>query len=200
MKLLTKAELPKAIESIANRGNKLDADIHIAACSSLSIFAEHGDTGFVNRLYNALPKGTRKQAMTSWLISYGQLSANTESTKGEQPFVKDANKAATRLDEAIADPWFDHKPDPKPDEVFDLMAAVSAIIKKAKGKQLAHAELLAPLQAIVAMENVLSPTANEDSNKSSSEEQTDETIDPRNVGIDVARSTIDGIPAATALQ
>lgn len=195
MKLLNKDEIVKAIESIKTRGAKLDSDIHVAACSALAIKTQHGDTMFLNRLYLALPKGTRKQAMTSWVLKYAGVLANTGPNKAEQPFVHSKELAAD-LEGAKADPWYDHKPDPKPDEVFNVLDAVAAILKKAKGKELAHAELLAPLAALVESGALSSSTANGESNTDSlpeGESEDESSTDPRNVGIDVARGTVNGV-------
>lgn len=146
-----KAALGKLIDSIKKAGAKLDADIQSAGLGSLHQLSAHGDIGYCNRLYNALSKGARKAAMTSWLLAYGSLTANTDSaTKVEKPFVYTKDKA-TNVDGATADPWYDHKADPAPAEVFDMQKAIEGIIKKAKGKTLAHGELLTGLQALVAM-------------------------------------------------
>lgn len=151
MKLVTeKAELTKLIDGIATRGKRLDADIQLAGVSCLSHLKAHGDIGFVNRLYLALAKGARKSALTSWLLAYGALVANTGEDKLTKPFVYTKDKV-TDVEAAFEDPWFDHKPDAAPDEVFDLAKAVEAIIKKAAGKQLVHGELLTGLQGLVSM-------------------------------------------------
>lgn len=151
MDLITvKADLIKAIDSIAKRSKTLDRDIHVAACSSLSHLSQHGDIGMVNRLYNALGKGTRKSAMSSWLLAYGSLIANDDkATKGLAPF-KFTKEKTTALEAGIKDPWFDHAPDKAPDEIFDLAKAIEGIIKKAQGKELVHGEVLAKLESIVA--------------------------------------------------
>lgn len=142
--------LGKLIDAIKKAGTKLDNDIHVAAVSALARLADHGDIGYCNRLYLALPKGVRKAAMTSWLLAYGSLKANTDTaTKAETPFVFTKDKACNVAD-GMADPWYDHKPDQKPDEVFDLQAALQAVLKKAQGKTLVHGELVAGIQGLLA--------------------------------------------------
>src|ERR1051326_6760687 len=154
MNIITdKAELAKLIASIATRGKKLDLDIQQAGVSALSHLSKHGDIGFCNKLYLAMPKGARHNALTSWLLTYGSIEANTDTaTKAAAPF-KYAKEKATDIEGAKADMWFDHKPSPQPDEVFDLAKAVQQVIKKAQGKQLIHGELLTGLQGLVAMVN-----------------------------------------------
>ena len=213
MKLLTKAELPKAIESITKRGKVLDTDIHIAACSAVAIKAEAGDTMFINRLYTALPKGTRAAALTAWLLKFGGVIANDGTSgkpKAEQPFLHTKDKPCA-VEAGMAEPWYDFKPDPKPDEVFDIMAAVQAIIKKAKGKEVVHGELLATLASIVETGALSSSTASGEASSSLSDESGDSepedsspesslpthSIDGMPL-VDLAKGLIGGVPAAMA--
>jgi hypothetical protein len=213
MKLLTKAELPKAIESITKRGKVLDTDIHIAACSAVAIKAEAGDTMFINRLYTALPKGTRAAALTAWLLKFGGVIANDGSSgkpKAEQPFLHTKDKACD-VTAGMAEPWYDFKPDPKPDEVYDIMAAVMQIIKKAKGKEVVHGELLSTLASIVETGALSSNTGSGEANPSLSEKSDDsdpEDSSPESESllpthgtdgralVDLAKGLIGGEPAA----
>lgn len=123
--------LNKEIAAIKVAGAKLDARIQAAAVGVLEHFAEHKDNGLVNRLYHAMPAGGRKSALTSWLLTHCAVSANTDkATKQEQPFVYDRTKK-TNPEAGEADPWYSHKPDNAPDEVFDLQKAVRALLAKA---------------------------------------------------------------------
>lgn len=149
LSFLSKEDLDKAIKRIGSAAAKLDKDIQDAAMSCLKHLHDHGDIGFVNRLYLALGKGHRKQALSSWFLTYGKLAANDGEGKDTKPFVYAKERQAGDLNAAAIDPWFDHKPDPKPDQVFDVLAEVQKLIKRAKGKDLAHAELLTGLQALV---------------------------------------------------
>jgi hypothetical protein len=143
------AKIDALIKAIAKAGAKLDRDIQEAGLSALQALHDHGNIGYVNQLYNALPKGARKAALSSWYMSYGQIVANTEGDKKDKPFKYTKDKAATNVEGAMADPWYNHKPDQNPDEVFDLRKAVEGIIKKAQGKNLVHAEMLTGLQAMI---------------------------------------------------
>lgn len=201
MKLLNKADIQKAIDSIAKRGKVLDNDIHIAACSAIALRNESGDTAWINRLYLALSAGTRKQALTSWMLVYGGVIANDGSkgtSKTEQPFLHTKDKPV-RLDEGIADPWFDHKPDPAPDQVFDVMVLVQAVLKKAKsaqgkGTEMKHAELLGPLAAMVEAGALSSSMANGASSDSPSpDEESDDST-----SIHLPAHAIEGQPAAVS--
>ena len=123
--------LNKEIAAIKTAGAKLDTRIQAAAVGVLEHFAVHKDNGLVNRLYHAMPAGSRKSALTSWLLTHCAVAANTDkATKQEQPFVYDRTKK-TDPEAGEADPWYSHKPDKAPDEVFDLQKAVRALLAKA---------------------------------------------------------------------
>lgn len=136
------AEINKAIASIKTSGAKLDKMIQDTGVAVLEHFAEHKDTGVVNRLYLALPKGARRSAMTSWLLAYGALVVNPEKkAQAEQPFVYDRNKI-TNAQFASLDMWYDHKPEPIVAEALDLQKAVRAILAKAgKVARLEHGDV-----------------------------------------------------------
>ena len=122
--------LNKEIASIATAGAKLDARIQEAGVAVAIHFAQHKDTGLVNRLYLALPKGARKTAMASWLLAHFAVVANEGQNKKEVPFLFAKDKT-TKPEAAEADAWYDHKPDNTPDMVFDLQKAMKSLIAKA---------------------------------------------------------------------
>lgn len=152
MKFIDKAELVKSIDAWGKRGVAWAKDGQVIALSCLKQLADHGDVGFVNRLYLSMPKGTKSSAMASWLLTHGALVANTDrATKATKPFAYTKDKQ-TDLAAASADPWFDHKPEPAADAVFDLQKALVQVLKKANGKELVHAELLEGIRALVGDE------------------------------------------------
>lgn len=133
MKTLT--EINKAIEHIRAQGAAFDQLVQETAGDVLVHFAQHKDTGLVNRLYLALPKGSRKSAMASWMLAYCAVSVNPDKAKAkEQPFVYDKTKE-TKPEAGALDPWYNHKPEPEVPEVFDLQKAVAALLKKAAAAQ-----------------------------------------------------------------
>ena len=146
--------LKKEIDSLKKAGSSLDARIHRAGVAVLVHFAEHKDTGLINRLYDALPRGARKTAWVSWILTYAAVVANTDkATKEEKPFVYAKDKA-TNPEGGDADPWYNHKPEKAPDEVFDLQKAVKAILAKAgKAKSIknGNADALKALAAAVGI-------------------------------------------------
>lgn len=135
----TLADINKAIDSITKSGAKLDKLIQDTAVAVLVHFAEHKDTGLVNRLYLAMPKGSRSTALASWLLAYAAVTPNVaQATKKEQPFSFDKSKTTDPVGGA-ADMWYDHKPEKAVDEAFDLQKAIRGILAKAsKAKTVTH--------------------------------------------------------------
>lgn len=128
-------DINKSIASIATTGKKLDALIQSTAMDVLEHFQVHRDTGLVNRLFLALPKGTRGIALGQWLLRFVAVKVNTNAeTKKEQPFVFDAGKVAAMMAEdtltrASVVMWYDLKPEKALDEVFDVQTAFKAMLR-----------------------------------------------------------------------
>jgi hypothetical protein len=151
-------ELNKAIDAFAKTGVKWADQGHKLAVATLEhLVKSHGDIGAVNRLYKAMPAGSKSSALVSWFLTYGALVANEDKdTKADKPFVFAKDKT-TSVDKGRADPWYNHKPEPAPDQVFDVQKALAAILGKAsrmekKGGEVLHRELLAEIEAIASGE------------------------------------------------
>ena len=137
MKLITdNAALAKAIKSIAVRGQKLDHDIHVAGTSCLQHIANHSDTTLLNDLVNALPKGARKHAFVEWALAYGNVSLLDKALDGDkdkiergQVFKLDRTKSFD-LDGAVANAWYNFKPEADLLTAFDVHKAVAQLVKR----------------------------------------------------------------------
>ena len=135
-KFMTAAEINKAIASIASRGKKLDVDIQTAGLSILNHVQEHGDSTLADKLVLALPKGSRKLALTEWLLAFGKLRILSKTNPddaariaGGAIFAYDKTKH-TDLESADAKPWYDFKPEPDVLTAFDAQSAVRAVLAK----------------------------------------------------------------------
>lgn len=153
-------ELLKAIASWGTRGAKWAAEGHMLALSALTLLAAHGDVGPVNRLYLAMPKGTKSSAMAEWLLTFGRVVPTEDSDVAKtKPFTYSKDKV-TDLEAAAKKPWFEFKPEPAVLECFDVQAAVVAFIKAteakiAKAQTSTHTELLTGLQALVVVDSAM---------------------------------------------
>ena len=100
------ANIKAAIDSIERRGKKYDHDVQIAALSAMQHHAEHGDVTLVNRLVDAMPKGSRVNALREFIETFGAVRFDTESKK----FLHTKGKEF-RLDDAMKIMWNEFKPE-----------------------------------------------------------------------------------------
>ena len=124
--------LGKAIDSIARRGAKLDADIQDAALSCLYRVHEYGDVGYLCRLFQSMPRGSRRNALAEWAAKYGRVKLNLDQeTNKEKPFLywKEGN---TDYEGAMAEPWYECKPEKSIEEEFDFAAQLQRLLQKAQ--------------------------------------------------------------------
>lgn len=133
------AEINKAIDSIKNRGAKLDASIQLAGLSVLAHASEHGDTTCADRLVLAMPKGARKLALVEWMLAFGQVAkldpkADAEAIKAGRMFKLDRTRTLD-LKEAEAKQWHEFKPEAAVSTAFDAQAAVMALLARLKGAE-----------------------------------------------------------------
>ena len=137
LKLLTNvADLTAAINSIAKRGAILDRDIWAAGVSCLMHIEQHSDTTLLNDLVNALPKGTRKQAFVEWALAYGKVRLLDRANEADQDkilkgqvFRLDRTKDTDQVS-AMANAWYDFKPEPDLLTSFDVHKAVAQLVKR----------------------------------------------------------------------
>lgn len=133
-KLKVVAAINKDIDAVISMAKDVQRLIGEAGLQSLMHLKAHGDVGPVNRLLVGLPKGVRRTALASWLLTHGALAVNTDAvSKKTKVLTYDKNKS-TDPEAAMVDPWFDHLPEKAIDEVFDLQKAIHSLLAKAKGK------------------------------------------------------------------
>lgn len=123
----------KEIASIKAAGAKFDKRVQECAIACLEHMDKHGDHTLLVRLYQALPKGSRRGSMATWIMRYSRLTANDDkATKNEKPFIVDKAKA-NDLEGAASEMWYEAgKPEQNPDEILDVQKAVKALLAKVK--------------------------------------------------------------------
>lgn len=126
----TVEHINKSIKTISTTGAKLDKLIQDTLVDVAEHFAEHKDTGLVNRLYVALPRGVRATAAADWLLKFVAVKPNTDqANKKTSPFLYDKEKTTNALEGAKVF-WYDLKKDKAVDEAFDVMTAVRGMLRK----------------------------------------------------------------------
>lgn len=136
MTKMTLKELNKAIDDVNGRAAKLGDEYQTVGLACLQHLADHGDIGPCNRLYNGMPKSSRRLAMGQWMMAHGQLKVNADRpTQQNSPMVFDKTKEM-KLEAAAAIKWWEFAPERALDEVFDLQTAIKSILNRAKGKKI----------------------------------------------------------------
>lgn len=130
IKLMTQADLMKAIPLLAADAATVQARIHECACSALDHVRAHGDTtGFV-ALLNALPNGQRVKALAFWAKKFS--SNKLILTKGSDKtwtakLSKDRDDPDFQIDLACETSFADltEEKSPEPTTIKALLAKLS---------------------------------------------------------------------------
>lgn len=143
----------QAIEAIEVHGKQLDEAIQMTGLSILHHIEVCGDYTIFGRLFNALPRGARKNALVEWACTFGKVQVNTDkATAKTHPFL--FNKfGTTDLAGAAAKPWYTFKPEKPVVEEFNLYAALAHVRKQIeraenKGTPVLGHELLAEFKQL----------------------------------------------------
>lgn len=139
-----------AIKSIKTRGAKLDKDIQRAALSTMNHHSEHGDVTLINRLIDAMPSGSRVNALRAFIETFGAVSYDEENKR----FIHKRG-AKARVDEAAKVMWTDFKPETAYVPITDPHKLVKQLLKRMQDDQAkvgeaskVTPELLAGLKAL----------------------------------------------------
>lgn len=144
------SKLGTAITSIANRGKRLDDDVHKAGVSCLYHAREHGDITLFARLVEALPRGTRRLAFIQW----AQDHAPVEHDDGAFTLTKGRKADDFDLVGAAVTPFWDHTKEVAPKTVGreQLIRTLQQYAAGGSGKRkVDDAGVAAALQALKAL-------------------------------------------------
>lgn len=157
------AQINKAIDSIKNRGAKLDASIQIAALSVLAHASEHGDTTCADRLVHAMPAGARKLALVEFILAFGQMRKLDKTDEVEALAIKNGmlfkidRSRKLDMEGAASMEWYKFKPEAAMLEAFDAQKAVASLLGRlrsaaAKGLSIEHKDkAIAEAQQLLTM-------------------------------------------------
>lgn len=147
--ITTVAELNKAIDVWGRKGStwvKEGVKLSLAALAHLSA---HGDIGPINRLYCAMPKGTKSSSMAQWIMSFASVRVNEDTSDKAKPFVFAKDKKCD-LAGAVKTAWYEFKPEPTVQELYDVAAGLRKVLAQAqKAANVSHREALAEIEAIL---------------------------------------------------
>lgn len=151
------AELNKAIDSWGKRVSKWVKEGQLLGLSALQRLKDHGDIGPANRLYLAMPKGTKSGSMAAWLLEFTCLIANTGGDAKAKPFLYSKERAEklgtpANMDGAARKPWQDCGKQEESPAAIDVLDAIRALVKRLEGKTLTHADKLDALKSLLESE------------------------------------------------
>jgi hypothetical protein len=131
------------IKSLAGRGKKYDADLHLAAMSSLFHAYEHKSTAHTESLILACAKSTRVGALKTWLMDFGcYLVKEDKKTLGI-----DLAKHAKGFNQvtAGATPFYAYTKEVQPASPLIAMDMLKAMIKRLESAKDLDADSLSVL-------------------------------------------------------
>jgi hypothetical protein len=146
MKLLVGVKaIEAALVSISRKGQSLQKDIHVAACSVLAHVGEHREISLVTKLLASCPDMTRRNALRSWFESFGMVAFDGNDAKFD-------GTRKHRLGDAQAKPFWSFKPEAEY-VPLDVAAAIGSLVKKLekdeKETKVSHSAMIAQLQKLV---------------------------------------------------
>ena len=121
-------QLMQKIKLIQTNGAKLDALIQDAALGCIEHAAEHGDVRPANQLWEAMPNGSRRNALGMYLCQYGAIRINTGKDKDQSRF-KFKKDTVTDITAAASVMWYSFKPEKDLAEEFNLSSKLHGLLK-----------------------------------------------------------------------
>ena len=121
-------QLSSKIKLIKTNGAKLDALIQDVAIGCIEHAAEHGDVRPANQLWDAMPNGSRRNALGMYLCQYGAIRINTGKDKEAARF-KFKKDFETDVTAARAVMWYSFKPEKDLTEEFNLHGKLQSLLK-----------------------------------------------------------------------
>ena len=121
-------QLNSKIKLIRTNGAKLDALIQEVAVGCIEHAAAHGDVRPANQLWDAMPNGSRRNALGMYLCQYGAIRVNTGKDKEAARF-KFKKDFETDITAAKLVLWHSFKPEKDLAEEFNLSGKLQSLLK-----------------------------------------------------------------------
>lgn len=121
-------QLSNKIKLIKTNGAKLDALIQEVAVGCIEHADAHGDVRPANQLWEAMPNGSRRNALGMYLCQYGAIRINTGKDKEAARF-KFQKDFETDITAARAVMWYSFKQEKDLAEEFNLSGKLQSLLK-----------------------------------------------------------------------
>lgn len=136
MKLYTNdKDFALACKSIKRRGAKLDKSIQQAALSLIALVNKNRDATIAATLLDAMPSGSRSNALKAYLETFGQLKWVEAVNKVPAHFAFDRD-AKMDMQGAASIMWTEFKPEP----VYKPLGSIAESVTKMLNKVMADIE------------------------------------------------------------
>lgn len=128
--LESQKEIMAGVRSIKTRGASLDLRIWQVAASAVLHSVKHNECSTLDRLYNSMPKGARRERLAAWVVDNSGITLYKGKTEGRVFSVRaDSHADAEAL---LSSPWYDHARDIDTEpKQWDFNAALQRVLKRA---------------------------------------------------------------------
>lgn len=150
----------KAIKSIQTRGANLDQSIQLAGLSILQHIEECGDTTLADKLFDAMPKGSRRVMLAEWFMAFGLIRALSAKDKDDAKRLQAGahfgidRTRKTDLAAAEAKPWFEMKKQEAAAEALDVYKSVRAVLARLSAAAKDGREIVNKEKALAEVESL----------------------------------------------
>lgn len=130
--IMTIKQVNASIQNIKINGKALDQAIQDTALSVLHHVNENREVSLANKLFNAMPAGSRRNALAQWFFTFGMIAVNTDkASKKERPFIFD-KEGITQIEEAEKIMWNTMLKEKSVSEAFDPDKFINMVQAKLK--------------------------------------------------------------------
>lgn len=126
----TQKEIMAGIRSIKATGQRLDVRIWQVAASAVLHSVKHNECSTLDRLYNSMPAGSRRERLAAWVVDHSDITLYKGKAEGRVFSVR----ADSRADEEalLNNPWYEHARDIDTEpKQWDFNAALQRVLKRA---------------------------------------------------------------------
>lgn len=117
--IMTIKQVNASIQNIKINGKMLDQAIQDTALSVIHHVEVNREVSLANKLFNAMPAGSRRNALAQWFFTFGMIAVNTDkASKKERPFIFD-KEGTTNIEEAAKVMWNTMLKEKSVSEAFD---------------------------------------------------------------------------------
>lgn len=156
MKLLTVKQCNAAISNIKMNGKALDSAIQEVGLSVLQHCAANGEVSLAIKLYNALPRGSRRNALVAWFVEFGTIAVELDKKKAKTHPLVFNRLGVLDVEGAAEKPWYECKKERALADEFDFTSRLNALLKQAEkaaesGKTIKGADTLQTLNTVLSI-------------------------------------------------